>query len=161
MPFPPGWDAAAGRGLPLPSGVRSMRFFASGNTTANFADAAWNFAVSPAGGADRSMMIPTAPRVDPGDEVASGAPVTPVVSSPIGGQTTAPALQYTPVTTQAAYAIRIHNDGAASIEFSFDGITVHGVVRTGEKLEYRRRFETGIALRGAGGVAVAFRVEAW
>jgi len=140
-----------------------MRFFVSGTTTSAFSGNAFNFAVSPAGGTDLSLQVPPSPKVNPGDEVASGASPSAPVTSPMGGQRDiAPAAQASPVTTQAASSIRIFNDGGADIEFSFDGTNIHGIAKTGgPPMEYRNRFETGIALRGAGGASVAFRVEAW
>jgi hypothetical protein len=66
-----------------------------------------------------------------------------------------------------ANTIRIFNDGANDIEVSFaapnDASTlVQGIVKSGEELTYRNRFEAGIALRfPAAGAASAFRVEAW
>lgn len=62
-----------------------------------------------------------------------------------------------------ASTILIHNDdGTATntLEFSFDGINVHGVVRGGEELVLRRRQEAGIAVRLGVGTP-AFRIHAW
>ena len=150
MPFPPGWVASVGKGLPLPSGRRSLRFFGRGTATANFNDSAYNFAAQ-AG----ALSFPVSP------VVAVGQPV-PVqgLATPTGGQAAAPSAQAAPVTTQSSHTLRIANDdaGSAELEFSFDGVTVHGVVRAGEAVTYVDRFETGIAVRGDG---VAFRVEAW
>ncbi len=55
-----------------------------------------------------------------------------------------------------------NDDGTATntLEFSFDGINVHGRVRGGETLTFRERREAGIAIRlGAG--TPAFRIHAW
>ena len=65
-----------------------------------------------------------------------------------------------------ANTIRICNDGGGDLEFSFavtgdagaPALPVQGVVKAGEQVVYRSRYEAGIALRGAG---VSFRVEAW
>jgi hypothetical protein len=138
-----------------------MRFFVAGTATADFADNAFNFAVSPASG-DKSMMVPPSPVVRAGQEVASGFPASAVVTSPMGGQAALPAAQSNPVTTQAASTIRIFNDGSGDLEISFDGEHVHGVVLGTDKvLEYRRRMETGIAVRGVSSATPAFRIEAW
>lgn len=163
MAFPPGWVNTAGNGLPRPPGIRSMRFFVEGTATANFSDRAYNFSV-PANGSvgDQSLQVPPSPKVSPGQEVGSGRGVSAVVSSPQGGQRdVAPASQSTPVTAQAAYAIRISNDGSGVLELSFDGVSIHGVLLSGETREWRRRFEPGVAVRGRSTDTPNFRIEAW
>lgn len=158
MPLPPGW--VTNQGLPLPSGRRSLRFFVAGNTTANFADNAWNFAVAPVAG--NALTIPPSVKVSPGAEVASGAAPSAVASTPMGGQrNVAPAAQAAPVTTQGTYGIRVSNDGATAIEFSFDGANVHGVVLPNSEETFLNRIEAGISVREPGGGTVAFRVFAW
>ena len=158
MPLPPGW--VTNQGLPLPSGRRSLRFFVAGNTTANFADNAWNFAVAPVAG--NALTIPPSVKVSPGAEVASGAAPSAVVSTPMGGQrNVAPASQASPVTTQGTYGIRVCNDGGTAIEFSFDGVNVHGIVLANSEQTFLNRIEAGIAVREPGGGSIAFRVFAW
>lgn len=144
MTFPAQW--VSGVGLPLPSGVRSLRFYAEDTATANFADRAYAFG--------SGSTIPVQPRVQPGQEVASGNAATPVISSPMGGASPQTALP-------AAYSIRIYNDGTDPLEFSFDGTHVHGVVMGGKEALYRRRFEPGICVRGRSASTPAFRIEAW
>jgi hypothetical protein len=46
----------------------------------------------------------------------------------------------------------------ADLEFSFDGVNVHGKVLAGTEVVYWDRHESGIALRGLGSV---FVLEAW
>jgi hypothetical protein len=53
--------------------------------------------------------------------------------------------------------IQIRATGAA-LEFSFDGINVHGLVPSGSTHIYRHRYEGGIAVRGTG---ATFYIEAW
>jgi len=164
MALPPGWVASLG--LPLPSGRRSLRFFAAATTSGVFSDHAYNFAV-PAAGADPVLMVPPSPVVRAGSEVGSGASPSAAVSTPMGGhRDVSPAAQASPVTTMAASTIRVFNDGADDLEFSFDGTNIHGVVKPASAtfcgfLEYRNRMETGIAVRGHSGAAVPFRIEAW
>jgi len=153
MAFPPGWAAEAGKGLPFTSGRRSLRFFVRGTATAEFSDRAYNFAAQ-AG----AFTIPRSPVVAPGSAGSSGFPATVGVGTPMGGQAGLPAAQATPVTTQASHSIRVSNEGASELEFSFDGVTVHGALLAGEKVVYLDRYETGIAVRGDG---MAFRIEAW
>lgn len=158
MPLPPGW--VSGVGLPLASGRRSLRFFATGTTSALFADNAWNFAVATVGG--NALSIAPSPKVRAGAEVASGAPPSAVVSTPMGGQRDlAPAAQAAPVTTQGTYGIRVCNDGGTAIEFSFDGVNVHGVVLPNSEETFLNRIEAGISVREPGGGTIAFRVFAW
>lgn len=161
MPLPPGWIADAG--LPLPSGRRSLRFFKTAAATANFADSAYNFAVPGSGsGTDASLQVPPSVKVEAGDERGSGSPASGTVSTPMGGQRdVAPASQAAPVTTQAAYAIRICNDGAGALEYSFNGTDVHGLIKANEQPVYLQRYEPGIAVRGVAGATPTFRIEAW
>lgn len=158
MPFPPGW--ALNQGLPLPSGRRSLRFFVAASTTANFEDRAWNFAVAPVAG--NALQVPPSVKIEPGDEVASGSAPSGVVSTPMGGQRNlAPSAHAAPVTTQAAYGLRVCNDGGTAIEFSFDGANVHGVVLPNSEETFLNRLETGISVREPLGGTIAFRVFAW
>lgn len=62
-------------------------------------------------------------------------------------------------TDQVAWSrsIRIKAAGGA-LEFSFDGVNIHGRVSDGEDITYWDRHESGIAIRGAG---MTFLLEAW
>lgn len=60
-----------------------------------------------------------------------------------------------------ASTIRIVNDetgGGVTLEYSFDGTTVHGNLKPTEEFVYRGRYEAGIAVRGNG---ANYRIEAW
>jgi hypothetical protein len=57
-----------------------------------------------------------------------------------------------------SHNIRIVNTGGANvIEYSFDGVNVHGVVAVSSEVILTYRYESGIALRGV----TTYRVEAW
>jgi hypothetical protein len=56
-----------------------------------------------------------------------------------------------------AQAIKIKATGG-TIQFSFDGVNVHGEVAAGETTIYWDRHESGIALRGGG---FTYLLEAW
>jgi hypothetical protein len=89
-------------------------------------------------------------------------PLPEVVSGVVGAPTVVPPTPYgsgpasggTPLPQIWAQSIRIVAAGA--LELSFDGTNVHGKVDTTTVI-YRNRFESGIAVRGAG----AFTIEAW
>lgn len=58
--------------------------------------------------------------------------------------------------------LRITNDGGGDIQYSFDGVNVHGVLLTGESLQTNVRREYSIFIRiMPASVASAFRLEAW
>lgn len=58
--------------------------------------------------------------------------------------------------------IRIFNDGGIDLEFSFDGISTHGIIKPLDPpLTYRHRYESGIAFRCAVGSTCSFRLEGW
>lgn len=139
MPFPASWPPR------VPSGVRSIRFFASGVATALFDDNAFMFL----DGLGANPITP-APNVPYGSNAPVVNPLTPT-----GTGTTAP-----PIVHPMLWAgnIRIYNDGGATLEYSFDGVNVHGRILATEAPAYRNRYEAGIAVRGAG---AAFRIEAW
>lgn len=150
MAFPAGWPPRAA------SGVRSIRYFITGNvTTQAFSDLGLLFSTSQTShtplpvviaGSTNSVAIPATPAgTGSGDKADYDAALA------------APA----PVAMLWASTIRIINDGGIAIEFSFDGTNVHGVVKAGERMEYRRRYEAGIALRLAAPGTTAYRVEAW
>lgn len=149
--------------LRVPTGRRSLRFFASGTATADYGDTAYLFI----NGAGANPFSPT-PYVAPGAE-------TQVVN--VGNQTTGSgvpmgtgrnvhdvnqdlpfAIQPPPVALTWSQAIRVCNDGGGNLYYSFDGTNDHGMLKANEEFVYRHRYEAGICFRGAG---VAFRVEAW
>jgi len=140
VPFPPNWPPR------VSSGVRSIRFFAEGIATADFDGTAFLFI----DGLGANPYTPS-PIVPSGSNAPVVNPLTPTGT----GITTQP-----PVVPPMLWAgnIRVLNDGGSPLEFSFDGVNVHGKVLPSEALVYRNRYEAGIALRGAG---IAFRVEAW
>jgi hypothetical protein len=139
MPFPASWPPR------VPSGIRSIRFFASGVAAAAFDANAFMFL----DGAGANPIIP-APNVPYGSNAPVVNPLTPT-----GTGTTTP-----PIVHPMLWSgnIRICNDGGATLEYSFDGTNVHGRILASESFTYRNRYEAGIAVRGAG---AAFRVEAW
>jgi len=130
MAFPPGWPPSAA------SGRRSIRAYISGTGTTDFADNAYLF-----------------------QGLTSANPSLPPAEVHYGTSTT---VDYPAAVSNNGDIwsgnIKIYNNGANDLEFSFDGTHVHGVLKTTEVLEYRQRYEAGIALRGN---LVAFKVEAW
>jgi hypothetical protein len=161
--FPAGWP-------PRPSsGVRSIRVFITGTTTANFTDNAYLF--YNVVGANQVTPYPTFPPitntpswavpVTDGTNLVSGSPMgnTMPTGTAIGGPNTG---QATNIDSPMIWSngIRVVNDGTNPLQFSFDGVNVAGVVKGGEDLYYYNRYEAGIALNSTGGGS-AFRVEAW
>ena len=58
--------------------------------------------------------------------------------------------------------LKLTNDGAGDIQYSFDGVNIHGEVRTGESLQTNKRREYSIFIRiKPASVASAFRLEVW
>jgi hypothetical protein len=139
MPFPASWPPR------VSSGIRSIRFFAEGTATANFDDSAFMFLDGPGA----NPMSP-GPFVPPGSNAPVVNPLTPTGTGTTQAPVIAPMLW--------AGNIRVCVDAGPPLEFSFDGINVHGKVLAGEQLSYRNRYEAGICVRGAGSV---FRIEAW
>lgn len=158
MAFPAAWPPR------LPSGRRSIRFFASGTTTGAFDGNAFLFFDD----VGANTFTPT-PYVAPGSTAAVKVGDLASPSAIFGTGRNANDVVYTvPASEQNPFAyiwsgtIRIFNDGANPIEFSFDGTNVQGVIKTTEALTYRDRHESGISLRfPGGGAGSAFRVEAW
>jgi hypothetical protein len=145
MPFPTGWP-------PRPAGnTRSIRFYKSGNATANFADNAFLFIDGVS--ADTYSKTPV---VAPGD-------LTPVAfgDGTKSGTPAGASDNLDPATKPMIWCntLVICNDGGADLEVSFDGFNVHDKIPIAEKLRIcRNRHEAGIAVRGAG---AAFRIIAW
>lgn len=149
MPFPANWPPRA------PSGVRSIRFYVTGTATANFNDNAWLFADDV--GANNYTPLP---EVKPGSTAAVVVPPSPWgAGAPKGNPDPAagPILAQPPAMLWCR-GIRIVNAGGGTLEFSFDGTNIHGVIPANTTQEYFDRFEAGICVRGASAV---FHVEAW
>ena len=136
MAFPAAWPPR------VASGLHSIRFYATGTATANFSDNGLLFI----DGAGANPFTPLPP-------VTGGSTVVP--APPFG---TGVATGGTPAPMIWAQTLRLCNDsGANALEYSFDGVNVHGKLLANEQVVYRNRFEAGIAVRGNG----TFRVEAW
>lgn len=164
MALPTGWP-------PRPaSSVRSIRFFATGNTTANWSDNAYLFI----NGTNANPYKPT-PYVPPGSSGPGvSAPVgdRSVPGSPMGGgqnpHDVAPGDTVGSVTAMIwCHTMRICNDGTHDLQISFtcaddSSNDVHDVLKGGEQFVYEFRFEAGVALRfPSGGSGSAFRIAAW
>lgn len=147
MAFPTGWPPR------LSSGVRSIRFFVTAAATANFDDRAYLFADD----VGANPYLPT-PVVSPGSSVSAAVGTTAAGGSPMGGGE-----NDSQSTKKMIWAgtIRIKNDGAGDLEYSFDGTNVHGIVKEDEELIYRNRYEAGISVRGVAAATPSFRIEAW
>lgn len=160
MAFPRGWPPRA-----CPS-VRSIRFFVGDTSAANFSDKAYLFGTDPVTGAPtQAGNVSQMPDVPPGstDPVSLGP-------TPVGGESPVRANDGAVpegeiVAMRFAGNIQIHNDSSVagdSIQISFDGINVHGVVLSGETITYWSRYEAGIAVRTTPTKGnCAFRIEAW
>ncbi len=159
MAFPSNWPSRH------PSGRVSIRAFHEGTTSADFEDNAVMFAqltsanpfkahpyVAP--GSDQPVVLGT---INSGGQTprAGGQAPQDVARQWTQADQAVPLPQIWPCT------IMVVNNGAAAIEISFDGTNIHGRVKSGESRTYRERFESGISLRGVGGAAVAYWVEAW
>lgn len=141
MPFPTGWPPP-----PQPGRGPSLRFYVADTATANFEDRAYNFGTHT--GANPLSPLPTVSATNTPDPATLPLSSDAVPQNPAGT-----------ATVLYCQAIRIINDdGAVTLEYSFDGVTVHGKVLPGEEFVYRARAEAGIALRGNG---ADFRCEAW
>lgn len=161
MAFPASWPPRAA------SGIRSIRFYATGSATANFSDNAFMFAEM----AGANTFVPT-PYVPPGgvnvqasigDLTAPGSPMgggrSAYDSNPDPHMLSAP-IPPPPLTQIWGKAIRVINGnavGGAAMYLSFDGATVQGVVLAGTDVIYWDRYESGIAIKGSG----TFYIEAW
>lgn len=142
MAFPATWPPRR------PSGTKSLRFYVTDTATANFVDKAYMFAEQ----TTANPHVPL-PNVVPGSNTAVD------VSNEAGTGLATPSSAGAagPLAQIWAGNIRI-SVATADLEFSFDGVTVQGKVLAGESVIYRQRFESGIAVRGAGAV---YRIEAW
>lgn len=58
--------------------------------------------------------------------------------------------------------LKLTNDGVGDIQYSFDGVNIHGEVRTGESLQTNTRREYSIFIRiKPASIASLFRLEVW
>lgn len=148
MAFPAAWPPRP------PSGIRSIRFYTSGTATNDFADNAFLFIDGGSGAAN-----PFTP--GPATSTSSGSTTNPLTPTGTGLSPNVANQLTSPVPPMIwSQTIRLCNDGANSLEYSFDGTNVHGLLLKGEQVVYRNRFEAGISVRFVGG-ATTFRVEAW
>jgi len=127
-------------------------------SAAAFADNAWLFGTDAVGEVTQAAAVDVMPPRKWGD-----LSDTSFQNPPIGYGKDLDSIVEVPM--RFAGTIVIYNDSAIpadGIEFSFDGVNVHGVVFAGEKLVYRERHEAGIAIRTLGvGGACSVRIEAW
>lgn len=158
MAFPDDWVAISGGGLKRPENIRGARVYYAGTATANFIDTNVAFRDLPgAAPYDQTVII------KPGAEKATIS----LSRSPSGGTVRASpfdAAGTTPLKPQVwVRYLQIWHMGNVNVdlEFSFDGVDVHGVLEdrgTPYFVLYPDRYEGGIALRGLG---VEFKVEGW
>ena len=172
MAFPPGWETDKGF-APVPGIGQNLRFFRAASTGAGgFGDAAYSFAdtetpqkptpyitpgsTAPVAFGDRSFRGGV---LGGGNDPRDAATFYPFDATTVGN----PVTNKQPVAVNLRYAIsiQVRNKGAADIELSFDGTTVHGIVPAGTTRLYDKRREAGISLRGVALAVVAFEVEAW
>jgi hypothetical protein len=106
---------------------------------------------------DAANVFTPSPFVQLGSPAPTNNPLTPTGT---GAQGVATGITASDPPMVWSGNIRICNDGAADLEFSFDGVAVHGRIKPNEAFVYRNRYEAGISVRGAGG-STTYRVEAW
>lgn len=148
MPFPVGWP-------PRPEeGMRNIRVFIEGETEGDFENKAFLF-FDVVGAV---QTVPT-PIVEPGstETVNLGTP-------PFGGGVSTPDDPKPQIWSDNVRVVNL--DPTNFLEFSFDGVNVHGKIGPESGLSYRNRSEGGIALRGKSPANVIvdnvpFIVEAW
>jgi hypothetical protein len=148
MPFPAAWPPRH------PSGKKSLRFYTTGTSTADFEDNAFLW-IDQAGA---NPYVPTPVVVGKDEKLPVDVSGGTGSGGPRGTGKNNPG---DPAPMIWAANIRIvHGGQAGDLEISFDGTTVHGKVGAGEDFIYWDRFEAGIAIRGAGGTPT-YRIEAW
>jgi hypothetical protein len=143
------------------TGLRSIRFHATGTATGNFSDNAFMFAEQ----TGANTFLPT-PYVAPGGEQTQAklGDLT-VTGSPMGAGVGTydvdpdPRVKVVPPPAPQiwAHSITVTNLAVADLELSFDGTHVHGFVPASTSVTYLHRHESGIAVRGNG----TFHIEAW
>jgi hypothetical protein len=57
--------------------------------------------------------------------------------------------------------IIVVNDGAGDMQISFDGTTIHGLIKASEVITFDWRRKKGIYIRGIGGSTPDWRLWAW
>ena len=146
-----------------PSGIRSIRFYKTGTLTAAFDGNAYFFASEPAS-ANTFAPLPAFNATSTSVRVGDNSVTPPIAGMPMGGGLGTPqgdgSIAKAPVVIWS-HGIQICNDGTSTdvLEYSFDGVNVHGKLLAGEKPIFNHRHESCIALRGTPGVV--FRVTAW
>lgn len=160
MAFPKGWPPR------LSPSVRSLRFYAAGTSGANFSDNAFLFGTDPTTGAPvEAGNVAQMPVVPPGSTAQ-----TDLGNLPIGGASPINAADGAVpegdiVAMRYAGNLQISNDSAVvgdTIQISFDGTNIHGVIEPGETRRYRNRYEAGISVRTTPTKGnCAYRIEAW
>lgn len=149
MPFPTrGWPP------PAATGLRSFRVYLTGTATADFEDNAFLF-IDVTG----ANTINPLPVVEPGEDVSDPSYSGPHdVGSPpwgTGDNGSEGSAGEKPAIWSSHIAI---SATGGAVEFSFDGVNVHGSVPSGERYEFSDRYEAGISVRGAGS---DYTIEAW
>lgn len=144
MAFPTSWPPRQS------SGIRSIRFYVTGTATSNYTDNGFMF-----GDAQQARNVTPLPYVPPGGERTTVA----VPNTPQGGGRDPHDNQPTAAPPPQVWAksILIVNAGGTDLTFTFDGTNDHGVVKANSERVYRSRYESGIAVKGAG----VFSIEAW
>lgn len=158
MAFPVSWP-------PRPSsGVKSLRFYVTGTSTANFADNGFMFADD--AGANPYLVTPVVPAG--GEDINAAAGTSANSGSPMGGGRNRldadpdPKNRVLPPPLPQIWAshIKITNTGGSALEVTFEGTVVQGFVPASSSVIYDGRYESGIAVRGSGGTGT-FHIEAW
>lgn len=145
------------------SSLKSLRFYVTGVSTANFSDNAYMFASGGSGSANTFTPLPS---ISPAQTISGVTATSPTVVVPsIAGTGRADINpndgSLPPLPQVWSMGIRICNDGVGDMEYSFDGTNVHGRVKASEVANFYRRHEAGICWRGVGGATPTVRVEAY
>lgn len=148
MPFPQGWPPR------ISSGQTTIRFYVTGTASTLFEDSAHLFI----DGTGANPYTPL-PQVRPGEDVSAPDSDGPheVSPNPAGTGENDPGSPKAMIWSKEILVV--NNDGTNAIEFSFDGVNVHGRVEPNSERKMFRQ-EAGIAIRGVAGTP-AYRVEAW
>jgi len=135
--------------------VRNIRFYLTGTSTAGFDDNGYLFI----DGVGANPYTPL-PVVAPGAGVSNPADPGPHVIPPLPAGTGESRPNEVKAMIWSAEIRITHTGGAGSLEFSFDGVNIHGVVEAASPVLLMSRHEAGVAIRGNGGTPT-FRIEAW